>query len=96
MTRDADVLIVGAGPVGAAFALALARGPAGAELAITLVESQPPAALADTAMLDRRALALNERSRHLLDRIGAWPEALAKRACPYRSMAVWDRASNRR
>jgi len=93
MTRDADVLIVGAGPVGAAFALALARGPAGAELAITLVESQPPAALADTAMLDRRALALNERSRRLLDRIGAWPEALARRACPYRSMAVWDRAS---
>jgi 2-octaprenylphenol hydroxylase len=93
MQRDADVLIVGAGPVGAAFALALARGPAGAELAITLVESQSPPVLADTRTLDRRALALNERSRHLLERIGAWPEALARRACPYRSMAVWDRAS---
>ena len=71
MQRDCDVLIVGAGPVGAAFALALAREPAGAELAITLVESQPPPVLADTRTLDRRALALNERSRRLLERIGA-------------------------
>jgi 2-octaprenylphenol hydroxylase len=93
MMRDADVLIVGAGPVGAAFALALARGPAGAGLAITLVESQPSPVLADTRALDRRALALNERSRRLLERIGAWPEALARRACPYRAMEVWDRAS---
>lgn len=91
--HDTDVLIAGAGPVGAAFALALARGPAGRGLSITLVESQPLPGLAATHTLDRRVLALNARSRHLLESVGVWTDALAARACPYRSMAVWDRAS---
>lgn len=94
--RDCEVLVAGAGPVGAAFALALARAPAAAQLRIALVEPQPPPALADTPLLEPRALALNARSRRLLERLGAWTAELAARACPYETMTVWDRSTSGR
>ena len=92
--HDCDVLVVGAGPVGATFALALAQAPAAAQLRIVLVESQPAPALADTPVLEPRALALSPRSRRLLERVGAWTAELAARACPYQTMAVWDRSTS--
>jgi 2-octaprenylphenol hydroxylase len=89
-----DVLVVGAGPVGAAFALALAQVPAGAGLRIGLVEAVEPPALADTPVLEPRALAVSSRSRRFLAGLGAWPEALDRRACAYHTMEVWDRLSS--
>lgn len=89
-----DVLVVGAGPVGAAFALALAQAPAGAGLRIGLVEAAEPPLLADTRVPEPRALAVSSRSRRFLAGLGAWPEALARRACPYHTMEVWDRRSS--
>lgn len=92
--HDCDALVVGAGPVGAAFALALAQAPAAAQMRIVLVEAQPPPALDDTPLLEPRALALNARSRRLIERLGAWTPALAARACPYQTMTVWDRGTS--
>lgn len=91
--HDCDVLVIGAGPVGAAFALALARAPAAAPLRILLVEAQPAAVLAEIPLQEPRALALSPRSRKLLERVGVWTPELAARACPYQTMEVWDRST---
>jgi 2-octaprenyl-6-methoxyphenol hydroxylase len=63
---DADVVIVGAGPVGMALATALA----GSELRVTLIDSRPRGAWAD----DPRTLAISHGSRQLLERLEAWNE----------------------
>lgn len=60
----ADLVIVGAGPVG--IALALALGDAGLE--VVLLEAR-----AQLAVSDPRALALSHGSRLILERLGAWP-----------------------
>ena len=59
-----DVLIVGAGPVGMALALALA----GSRRRVLLIDARPHGAWAD----DPRALALAHGSRQLLERLQAW------------------------
>jgi 2-octaprenyl-6-methoxyphenol hydroxylase len=58
-----DVLIVGAGPVGAVCALALQQQG----IAARVLEAQPADARADT-----RTLALSHGSRLILDRLGVW------------------------
>lgn len=60
------VLIVGAGPVGLALALALKR----AGIAAQLADAHPAASGAE----DRRVLALSHGSRQMLEKLGAWPE----------------------
>lgn len=92
--HDCDVLVIGAGPVGAAFALALAQAPTAAQLRIVLIEAKPPLALEDIPVREPRALALSPRSRKLLERVGAWTPELAARACPYQTMEVWDRSTS--
>lgn len=90
-----DIAIAGAGLVGAAFALLLAEIGAGA-LSIALVEAKTPMARADTgaggteAPFESRVVALNEASRRLLERIGAWDSITAGRVCPYSRMEVRD------
>lgn len=61
-----DVLIVGAGPVGAALALLLQESG----LAVRLLEARAGAAL------DARTLALSHGSRVILERTGAWSDAM--------------------
>ena len=61
---DYDVLIVGGGPVGAAFALALR----GAGLAVGLLEARAT----QTTRLDARPIALSHGSRLMLERLGIW------------------------
>lgn len=67
MNLDADVIIVGGGLNGPAFALALAR----AGLRVTLIDAQPARARADAAF-DGRAYALAIASKRLLAAIGVW------------------------
>lgn len=61
-----SVLIVGAGPVGLALALALKRSG----LAPTLVDARPAGAGDE----DKRVLALAHGSRQTLEKLGSWPE----------------------
>jgi len=82
---QADLLIMGGGPVG----VTLARALADIDLTLVLATAAPPP---DTPPLplteDPRAYALSPASRQLLEGVNAWPEA---RACPYRGMHVRDR-----
>ncbi len=80
-----DVLIVGAGVVGATAALALAR----AGLRVAIVEAHAPPAW-DPSAPDLRVYAIAPDARALFDRLGVWPAIASARAMPYRHMHVWD------
>ncbi len=89
--EDFDLIIVGAGMAGAAFALAMADQP----LKIALLDVQPERQgwppLEETVLdYDARVSALTEASRRVLESLGAWPEIVQRRVCGYREMTVWD------
>lgn len=90
MTRyDADVIVVGAGMVGAAFAAALKDSP----LKVILVDAgAPPPALAEDHY-DLRVSAISPGTRSILQAVGAWELLDSSRVGPYRSMYVWDASS---
>lgn len=90
MTQAFDVVIVGAGMVGAALATGLGRSgfrvalvDQGAEPTYDAV--QPP---------DIRVSALSAGSERYLVELGAWPDILAMRAIPYTRLAVWDETNH--
>ena len=87
--REFDVVVVGGGMVGAALAAAL--GQAGRSVAV--VEARLPSAWRSDDDYDLRVSAINRASQHLLERLGAWPAILGRRANAYRRMRVWDARS---
>jgi len=64
MTHHADIVVVGGGPVGAAFALALQASG----IAVAVLESRER----ETVVADARPLALTHGSRLIFERIGVW------------------------
>lgn len=80
---DYDVIIVGGGPAGLAFARSL--NDMGLEA--LLVEQQPYATLADPAY-DGREIALTHGSRAILERLGAWQRIPEARISPLRAARV--------
>jgi len=85
--REYDVIVVGAGMVGAAFACLLGRS--NSSLSIALLEARATAAF-DSEHFDPRVAALTEKSRSLLDCCGAWNSIAAQRVSAYGAMQVWD------
>jgi 2-octaprenylphenol hydroxylase len=85
--RQYDVIVVGAGMVGAAFACLLARSDT--SLSIALLEARATAPF-DPEQFDPRVAALTEKSRTLLDCCGAWDSIAAQRVSAYGAMQVWD------
>src|SRR3972149_9256893 len=84
---DFDIVIVGAGLVGASFAMALR----GAGLKLALVEAQAPAAAADS--WDSRVYAISPGSAAFLDGLGVWKRLARERICVVHEMLVrGDRA----
>lgn len=81
-----DVVVVGAGMVGAAVALALARKG----LDVAVIESRPPAPWREDDEVDLRVVALAPSSIDLLRRVDVWTAISSARACAYRTMRVWD------
>jgi 2-octaprenyl-3-methyl-6-methoxy-1,4-benzoquinol hydroxylase len=86
--RGVDAVVVGAGVVGAATALALARGGR----RVALVEARAPSLWDPAAARDLRVFALAPASIEFLQHLDAWPAIRAARAHGYRSMRVWDAA----
>ncbi len=102
----ADVVVVGGGMVGAAFAACLAAdtksyasyatsGASSRALSIVVLDAEAPAAAptrAATSVFDvePRVSALTLATQTLLESIGAWPQVPPARVCGYTSMEVWD------
>ena len=81
-----DVVVVGAGIVGSAAALAFARDG----LRVAIVEPRAASSWRADAP-DFRVYALAQDSVTLLEELGVWND-IAPHAQPYRSMRVWDAA----
>lgn len=82
-----DVVVVGAGVVGAAAALAFARDG----FKVALVEPREPAPWRSDRP-DLRVYAFAPDNAALLEDLGAWRDVCSARVQPYRAMRVWDAA----
>ena len=81
-----DVVIVGAGAVGTAFACALRNSG----LRIALLDAREPSLFSAAAEVDLRVFAISPASQRILDALGAWPTIQAERVAAYTEMHVWD------
>ncbi len=88
MDMRADLLIVGAGMVGSALALALRHSG----LQILLLDGGPLTVVPFDAQapFEPRVSALSAASQRILERLGAWDGIAQRRATPYSDMHVWD------
>ncbi|MFT3756319.1 MAG: UbiH/UbiF family hydroxylase [Pseudoxanthomonas sp.] len=82
-----DVVIVGAGVVGTACALALAKQG----LDVAIVEGREPSHWSPQHA-DLRVYAFSPDNAGLLETLGVWPSVRDARAQAYRRMRVWDAA----
>jgi 2-octaprenylphenol hydroxylase len=87
--QSVDVAIVGGGMVG----LAVACGLQGSGLRVAVLEQHVPQPLAADAAPQLRVSAINAASEKLLTRLGVWSDIVARRACCYHGMEVWDKDS---
>ncbi|HBO16112.1 MAG TPA: 2-octaprenyl-3-methyl-6-methoxy-1,4-benzoquinol hydroxylase [Porticoccaceae bacterium] len=85
--QEVDVIIVGAGMVGALCAYLLARMQP--TLDIALIESSGYHDVQD-GDFGSGVAAVNESSRRLFESCGLWQAILAERCCEYTRMDVWD------
>jgi ubiquinone biosynthesis UbiH/UbiF/VisC/COQ6 family hydroxylase len=86
--RDCDVVVAGAGLIGAAAALGLAnRG-----FEVLLLEPRVPALTPGRLGVDIRNVAVSPASRSVLEGVNAWQPALA---AAYRRMEVWEERGTR-
>jgi 2-octaprenylphenol hydroxylase len=87
--RDFDVVIVGAGVIGAAMASLLVARKLSAPGRVAIVADRfaAPAANADW---DLRVFALSRASQRLLEACGVWDSMPASRVFAYERMRVWD------
>lgn len=90
-----DLIIVGAGLVGASLACAIAQQESTQHLRIAVIEAGTPvqsfhAEKFDPRAFDPRVVALTHASEKLLTDIGCWQHIVAERVCAYREMKVWD------
>ncbi|GFM54797.1 2-octaprenyl-3-methyl-6-methoxy-1,4-benzoquinol hydroxylase [Pseudomonas cichorii] len=88
METRADVLIVGAGMVGSALALALQ----GSGLDVVVVDGGPLSVkpFDPQSSFEPRVSALSAASQRILQRLEVWEGIAARRASPYGQMHVWD------
>jgi 2-polyprenylphenol 6-hydroxylase len=88
MQLQADVIIVGAGMVGSALALALQHSG----LRVMLLDGSPLSVkpFDQAAAFEPRVSALSAASQRILERLNVWPGIAARRTSPYAEMRVWD------
>lgn len=91
MAHDYDLIIVGAGMVGATLALAMAE----TDLRIAVIDALPlepqkVAAASTPSGYDPRVSAISAASQRIFSRLGVWPLIAADNRCAYQHMCVWD------
>lgn len=84
MSSEFDVVIVGAGMVGATLACGLARS----NLNVAIIDPLAPKPFIKDEPPHIRVSAISFASEQVLKHVGAWPRIIQKRVCPYRSLAV--------
>ncbi|MDD5405099.1 MAG: UbiH/UbiF family hydroxylase [Sulfuricella sp.] len=85
MTLDFDIIIVGAGLVGASLAVALRDSG----LKLALIEGRAPAPLPRDESWDARIYAVNPANARFLDQSGIWRGLDQTRITPVHEMHVW-------
>ena len=88
--QEFDVVIVGGGMVGAAFACALGD----TLLNVALIEGHMPDLQWPKEQFDLRTSALSRASQRILQSLQVWPYIEAVRASAYTDMHVWDASGN--
>ena len=87
---DYDLVIVGAGLVGASLVCAIAQTESAQNLRIAVIEASSELPHFSGDNFDPRVVALTHKSQQLLADIGCWDNIAAERVCAYREMKVWD------
>ncbi len=90
MTQHYDIVIIGGGMVGAAFARALG----GSVLRVAVVEPRAQLPYQSTAPTDLRVSAITQASQRIFAALDVWPTIAARRICAFREMRVWDAAGS--
>jgi 2-polyprenylphenol 6-hydroxylase len=90
MTQDFDIIVVGAGPVGAVTAGLLAARKIAPAARIALLANEWPEAQAPSEDIDLRVFALSRAAERILELCGAWQTLLPARVSVYERMCVWD------
>ncbi len=93
MNGQYDAVVLGAGMVGGATALALARS--GYRVALVERASLDDLKAPDTGRVDLRVSAISPASQHLLGQLGVWKD-IQPQACDYHYMDVWHEHGNAR
>jgi 2-polyprenylphenol 6-hydroxylase len=88
--RDFDVVIVGAGVIGAAMASLLLACKLTAPGRVAVIADRFATAGRADADWDLRVFALSRASERLLKKCGVWDSLPLMRAFPYERMCVWD------
>ena len=88
--RDFDVVIVGAGVIGAVMASLLVARKLSAPGRVAIIADRFATAAAADADWDLRVFALSRASERLLKCCGAWDALPAQRVFAYERMCVWD------
>lgn len=91
-TKFADVVIVGAGLVGGALALALTAS----DLRVVLLDQQAEIPRYSGNAFDPKVVALSPAAAAFFEKLGIWADIQQQRACPYLGMEVWDGEGNGR
>ena len=84
MSSEFDVVIVGAGMVGATIACGLARS----NLKVAIIDPQTAIPFEKNETPHIRVSAISFASEQVLKHVGAWERIALKRTCPYRRLAV--------
>ncbi|MCJ7814835.1 MAG: FAD-dependent oxidoreductase [Xanthomonadales bacterium] len=90
MIMKYDIVVVGAGMVGAAAASLLARSG----FSVAVVDHEEPRPFNSGEPVGLRVSAFSPGAANVLSEAGAWRQVERQRHCPYRRMAVEDREEN--